>query len=338
MHRKNRESQLQFGMRTDDSPEIFVLNPGNNTEKEKMLGHHLPISNVTSIGADPGSPGLVFEKKLDYVGAGTLGDIMSDPDEEASSSRKYHRSSWLKENITKHHNNDVDGIQEDTHKGKTRNDSSEHRLSLSGQESPTKSGLVTADGGNLQSQFKHKIRNPSLSPLERIALTANGNLQRIFSSYYDAPVHVRVERCEIRLNHRHILEGDLQNSNNLNAAINPLEILSRSNGMASNYSLTQSTVWDRTVHLSVHNKIFCVAVSTVTVHCPLCKRLVDSGEVGIGQLFRHLDKLPTFELLDAGRTEDEGLWRFYELRCKELTCEIREDFSMNAWTILAPNS
>ena len=52
------------------------------------------------------------------------------------------------------------------------------------------SGLVTKTGGTLCSQFKSKI--PNLSPLDRIALTANGNLQRIFSSYYDAPVHVFV--------------------------------------------------------------------------------------------------------------------------------------------------
>ena len=36
---------------------------------------------------------------------------------------------------------------------------------------------------------------PSLaafSPLQRVALTANGNLQRLVSSFYDAPVSVRV--------------------------------------------------------------------------------------------------------------------------------------------------
>lgn len=37
------------------------------------------------------------------------------------------------------------------------------------------------------------IRGPiSFSPLERIALTANGNLQRILASYHDAPVVVEV--------------------------------------------------------------------------------------------------------------------------------------------------
>ena len=63
--------------------------------------------------------------------------------------------------------------------------------------SPTASGLVTTDGGTLYHQFGHKMGG-SLSPLERIALTANGNLQRIFSSYYDAPVHVHVDYCQKR--------------------------------------------------------------------------------------------------------------------------------------------
>ena len=58
------------------------------------------------------------------------------------------------------------------------------------------SGLVTCAGGTLQSQFGHKISN--LSPIDRIALTANGNMQRIVSSFYDAPVHVYVERCKQR--------------------------------------------------------------------------------------------------------------------------------------------
>jgi hypothetical protein len=37
-------------------------------------------------------------------------------------------------------------------------------------------------------------------PLDWIALTANGNLQRLFSSYYDAPVLVLVDSCSRRTN------------------------------------------------------------------------------------------------------------------------------------------
>ncbi len=95
----------------------------------------------------------IENEQTDYVGAGTFGDIMSDPADETD---------W----------NSVP------------------------PERPVevKSGLVTSAGGTLQSQFGHKMS--SLSPLDRIALTANGNLQRIFSSYYDAPVHVHVDKCD----------------------------------------------------------------------------------------------------------------------------------------------
>lgn len=74
----------------------------------------------------------------------------------------------------------------------------------------------------------------------------------------------------------------------------------------------------------------------VTVRDENCIHLVESGEVGIGQLFRHLDKLPVFELQDASRTEEGGLWRQYELSCDELTCLITEVFEADAWNIM-PN-
>lgn len=100
------------------------------------------------------SPTIVGEKQIDYDGAGTFGDIMSEPPSPIPPSSPV--------------DDNVDNI--------------------------VKRGLVTSTGGTLQSQFGSKISN--LTPLDRIALTANGNLQRIFSSYYDAPVHVHVDKCE----------------------------------------------------------------------------------------------------------------------------------------------
>lgn len=74
---------------------------------------------------------------------------------------------------------------------------------------PSKSGLVTLDGGTLASKFGVTSR------LDRMALTANGNLQRLFSSFYDAPVRVVVDRCE----------------------------------------QTSDELWDRVVHLMVHDQV-----------------------------------------------------------------------------------
>jgi hypothetical protein len=65
-----------------------------------------------------------------------------------------------------------------------------------------------------------------------------------------------------------------------------------------------------------------------------CISLIESGETGIGQLFRYLDKLPKFTILDAGRHEQHGgLWRRYVLECEEMTCDIHEQFTSNAWEI-----
>jgi len=50
-------------------------------------------------------------------------------------------------------------------------------------------GLVTTDGGTLAEKYGIQSR------LDRMALTANGNLQRLFSSYYDAPIHVVIDKC-----------------------------------------------------------------------------------------------------------------------------------------------
>jgi len=185
------------------------------------------------------------------------------------------------------------------------------------------SGLVTTDGGLLHKKFGIE------SPLDRMALTgrhcvhvsdaalcrlassashshlahpfisylptyiANGNLQRLFSSYYDAPVHVVVDTCD----------------------------------------QTTEKTWNRIVHLTVHGQTFCTAKSRITVHDKECCILVESGTVGLGQLFRHLDKLPSFSLLEAGYCELGGLWRVYELDCAELTCHIEETFLPEMWSI-----
>ena len=181
-------------------------------------------------------------------------------------------------------------------------------------------GLVTKAGGELNARFKCNF-----SPMERIALTANGNLQRIFSSYYDAPVHIHVESCsrrkactngehvpQILLNHSELVSGD--------------------------------AVWDRIVRIKVLGKTTCKATSIISVKTPMCIRLIENGSVGLGQMFRYLNKLPTFSLLDAGKTTPEanelqgGMWRTYELRSEEMTCLIHEEFRSDAWDIESKTS
>lgn len=141
----------------------------------------------------------VCEKKLDYVGAGTLGDIMSE-DELGEELTPIIDATDTSSNSVEYNSTVSKGICKDTNR-------------------PTKSGLVTSTGGTLERQFGSKISN--LTPLDRIALTANGNLQRIVSSFYDAPVHIHVDRCERR----------------------------------NEFDTDSDAVWDRTVHLSVYGQV-----------------------------------------------------------------------------------
>uniref|UniRef100_A0A7S1C1D9 Uncharacterized protein n=1 Tax=Corethron hystrix TaxID=216773 RepID=A0A7S1C1D9_9STRA len=199
--------------------------------------------------------------------------------------------------------------------GASRVGEGEDALVAKTEEDAAADGLRTgASGGEGRRSRRRDALVAALSPLDRIALTANGNLQRIVSSFYDAPVSVVVVRNEERA--------------------------------SAASRRVPSAVWDRSVALVVHDTTFCRAASVVTVHDAGCAALVRSGKIGLGQLFRHLDRLPKFELVDAGRTrsigvdggaDDEGrLWRRYRLWCDELECDILEEFVADTWSIRPP--
>jgi hypothetical protein len=149
-------------------------------------------------------------------------------------------------------------------------------------------GLVTSEMYSLEGTYG--ITNP----LDRMAVTANGNLQRLFSSYYDAPVLVEVEHCTRQPN---------------------------------------SSIWNRRVLLKIFDQTFCTADSIVEVHSQEVEELVESGRVGIGQLFRHFNILPEFSLLLAGPTSNGGIWRNYTLESDLVTCSIREVFCAGLWEL-----
>jgi len=260
-----------------------------------------PLVNTittTSTQANSTTNNGIINKEVDVVGGGTLGDIMSVKDTITS--------------ITPTLNNNT-----------TNNNS--HNIH---------DGLVTKEGGELNKRFK----GCNFTNMERIALTANGNLQRIFSSYYDEPVVVHVDSCTRR-------DNSIDSSRN-----------SVMNGLCDTYLLTstpndnEDAIWDRVVYIQVHNQTICKATSIINVHSTSCIQLIEEGLVGLGQLFRYLNKLPTFSLLDAGRIDrrsdkiptenpnddiddkfDGGMWRIYELQCEEMTCLIHEEFRSDAW-------
>ena len=132
------------------------------------------------------------------------------------------------------------------------------------------------------------------SPLQRVILSANGNLQRLVSSYHNAAVTV-----------------------------------------TPRYSrLVRSGYIEREVELSVHGTIFAVATSTVRLSREDLVEAVEERGLAIGQLFRHMNVMPSFELHDAGHLDRGALadgepdaprfFRQYELTGEGVICEIRE--------------
>ncbi len=67
----------------------------------------------------------------------------------------------------------------------------------------------------------------------------------------------------------------------------------------------------------------------MTLTSPETVELVLEKKVGLGQLFRYLDVLPTFTLLAVGRGPDGACWREYTLEARGIHCRIRETFSAN---------
>ncbi|CAM9613668.1 unnamed protein product [Discosporangium mesarthrocarpum] len=130
-------------------------------------------------------------------------------------------------------------------------------------------------------------------PVERIVLTANGNLQRVISSYYNAAVSVSIVKCDE----------------------------------------TGDATYDREVTLSVNGRKLCTAKSIMVLHSPACVKAVRGGEVGIGQLLRLLEVLPSFELLNAGRTSAGGFWRVYDLHSRHFSCRIHEEFPIGLFEL-----
>jgi len=265
-----------------------------------------PLVNTittTSTQANSTTNNGIINKEVDVVGGGTLGDIMAGSLEDITYSNT---PTFVNNNTT--NNNSHNYIHD---------------------------GLVTKEGGELNTRFK----GCNFTNMERIALTANGNLQRIFSSYYDEPVVVHVDSCTRRDNS---IKSSGSSSKNV------------MNGLCDTYQLTSTpnddAIWDRVVYIQVHNQTICKATSIINVHSTSCIQLIEEGSVGLGQLFRYLNKLPTFSLLDAGRIDrrsdkiptenpnddiddkfDGGMWRIYELQCEEMTCLIHEEFRSDAW-------
>jgi hypothetical protein len=194
---------------------------------------------------------------------------------------------------------------------------------------------------------KPLARFGNFSPLERVLLTANGNLQRIISAYYDAQVSVEVVKCDR-------VVSDAVRGVSTSTTLPTLATATATTTTASNATTTTPApaaataaapsaavaaaptpvvaTFDRKVRLLVGGTVFGTAESDVQLHTRAAEEAVSSGTIGIGQLFRHLDILPQFTLLDAGKHRDGRFWRRYKLASSVVSCTIHEQFDADVFT------
>ena len=159
-----------------------------------------------------------------------------------------------------------------------------------------------------------------LSPLGRLVVTANGNLQRVVSSWTNLAVSVVVLRNE------RLEEGGADAGQADEAAVGaPARV--------------EPLRFARRVHLECGSRCFAVAESVVTLRSAELIAAVSSGAVGIGQLFRQFDLLPAFELrrvaLVAGRALPLGVGAAVAPASSPPAAGelIERDYSLRAWGI-----
>ncbi|KAF9160866.1 hypothetical protein DFQ26_005116 [Actinomortierella ambigua] len=165
--------------------------------------------------------------------------------------------------------------------------------------------------GDIMSKRETSLTLPGgFTGFERILLTANGNLQRLLSAFFNKPVKV-----EILDNNKVALRSDEDAS-----------VMAR---------------YHREVNLLCESKVVCNAKSQVLVSDKEIYDLVANKGVGIGQIFRYLDRLPSFDLHGLGRTENT-FWREYSLRIPGVDCRLLEVFpstlSEDGWLDKAPDN
>lgn len=75
--------------------------------------------------------------------------------------------------------------------------------------------------------------------------------------------------------------------------------------------------------------MFCTAIGSIQLYSEECKVAIEERNIGVGQLFRFLGVLPSFNLLSAGRDNEGALFREYELSCPQIRCRFVETFALD---------
>ncbi|KAG6856435.1 hypothetical protein H0H87_004400 [Tephrocybe sp. NHM501043] len=172
--------------------------------------------------------------------------------------------------------------------------------------------------------------------LERIALSAKGDLQRVLSAFFAQPITIATVYSNT-FHHPTIDEPSI-----------PLTLPNPS--AIANASIETPIIQTRQVHLQCSSKNVCTATSTVRITSPAVAQLFLVEKYAIGQMFVRMGKVPEFELVSVGigpvtdaepttpttptspypsekyRAADEQLWRKYRLFVEDFECDILEVF------------
>ena len=168
----------------------------------------------------------------------------------------------------------------------------------------------------------------SFTPFERIIITANGNLQRIMSAYYGAPVTVNIIKSNPINNISLYKPKRHLNSNTTTTS----DTTTNTNNDSNNKLLC---VYDREVNLLMNNQIFCTAKSIIEIYDDELINAIEYKKIGIGQMFRYLGALPSFKLHAVGRKEDGSLWRDYSLYINgRIYCHFIEEFTNDIFNLV----
>ncbi|KAF5316472.1 hypothetical protein D9619_006598 [Psilocybe cf. subviscida] len=123
--------------------------------------------------------------------------------------------------------------------------------------------------------------------IERVALSAQGDLQRVLSAFFARPI-------VIALVYSHTLSQSSPDS-----AFQPVPSPVPAATIAA-ASPSSPIVQTRQVHLQCGGRIVCTATSTVRITSPAVAHLFLQEKYAIGQMFRRMEKVPAFELKKVG--------------------------------------
>jgi len=171
-----------------------------------------------------------------------------------------------------------------------------------------------------------------ITGIERIALSAKGDLQRVLSAFFDRSISIATVYADTY----HHLSSD-------SPAV-PLSLPPDSAAIAA-ASPDLPIVQKRQVHLQCSGRVVCTATSQVRITSPRCAYLNLVEKYAIGQTFAQMQMAPSFELVSVGLGPVNGLpldmtpssdvpldkqrqqlWRRYTLAIPGFECDILEVF------------